>query len=101
MCAVVLPVSPLPRNPSSSSATLLPDFDIRYAVVTPAIPPPTIATSTEIFSDNFLNLTGWIVSLNQDDSLCPDVCSSQLSNFISGFAFTVCLDVISLTSDMT
>src|SRR5688572_12892049 len=78
MCAVVLPVSPLPTFPSSITATALPARASRYAVVMPAMPPPTIAISTKMSRLNFWNWSDPALA-NQDDSRLPAVFSSQPS----------------------
>jgi len=57
----VCPVSPLPIYPSSTTATLLPSFESIYAVDRPAMPPPTIATSTEMSLFSLLNLSDSII----------------------------------------
>ena len=63
--------------PSSNKITFFPDFESRYAVDKPAIPPPTMTTSSdsdeEIFLFNLSNFIGCGISSYQEGSLLPDV----------------------------
>ncbi len=72
MCAVVLPVSPLPIYPSSTKIIFRPAFNKQYAVVSPAMPPPTIKISVSIFSFSFSKIIGFVDAI-QKELFWPEV----------------------------
>src|SRR6185437_4528802 len=71
MCAVVLPVSPLPTGPSSMTITALPARVRRYAVVRPAMPAPMTQTCARASLPSGGNESTSAVSI-QRDSVAPE-----------------------------
>jgi len=63
---VLLSVSPLPINPSSTKIIFRSAFNKQYAVVSPDVPPPTIKISVSIFSFSFSKIIGSVNDVQKD-----------------------------------